>query len=143
MTDVFNKTVRSYVMSSIRKTESKPERTVRKHLHSKGFRYRKNVRGLPGCPDLVLRKYKTVVFVNGCFWHAHQNCKYNKMPKSNRKYWIPKINRNVERDRVNQRLLKRTGWKVIVLWECKIIGSNKQKYLDDLLARLREKELLN
>jgi len=125
-------------MSSIRKTDSKPEQTVRKYLHSKGIRYRKNVKNILGCPDIVLPKYETIIFVNGCFWHAHKNCKHNKMPKSNRKYWIPKINRNVERDIVNGKILQKMGWKVLVLWECKVIGNNKQKYLDKLIKTLRK-----
>lgn len=97
MADNHSKEVRSKNMSHIRSTNSKPEEIVRKYLFSKGFRYRKNVRTLPGCPDIVLPKYHTVIFVNGCFWHKH-DCGRFVRPSSNTEYWIPKINRNVERD---------------------------------------------
>ena len=120
----------------LRETNSKPEIIVRKFLFSNGFRYRINVRRLPGCPDIVLPKYKIILFVNGCFWHAHKNCKFNKMPKSNRKYWIPKINRNVERDFINKKKLQKMGWKVLELWECKIIKENNHKYLSKLIKHL-------
>jgi DNA mismatch endonuclease (patch repair protein) len=137
MPDKFSQEIRSKVMARIRKTNSKPEVIVRKILFENGFRFRKNVRSLPGCPDIVLPKYKTVILVNGCFWHAHENCKYNKMPKSNKSYWVPKINRNVERDIINQRKLRKLGWNVLVLWECKIIGNN-QKYFNNLIKKLKE-----
>ena len=97
--DNHSKKVRSYNMSRIRSTNSKPEDIVRKYLFSKGLRYRKNVKTLPGKPDVVLKKYKTVIFVNGCFWHGHQGCKYFVMPKSNTEYWNKKITGNVERDK--------------------------------------------
>ena len=99
MADNHSKEVRSKNMSHIRSTNSKPEEIVRKYLFSKGFRYRKNVRTLPGCPDIVLPKYHTVIFVNGCFWHKH-DCGRFVWPSSNTEYWIPKINRNVERDTI-------------------------------------------
>ncbi len=136
MSDKFSKEVRSEIMARIRKTNSKPEIIVRKHLFSGGFRYRINVRKLPGCPDIVLSKFKTIIFVNGCFWHAHKNCKYNKRPKSNKSYWIPKINRNVERDITNKKQLQKLGWKVIIIWECEVISKNRQKHLDRLVKVL-------
>ena len=93
--------VRSYNMSQIKSTNTKPEEMVRKYLFSKGLRYRKNVKTLPGKPDIVLAKYKTIIFVNGCFWHGHNGCKYFVMPKSNTNYWREKIKKNIERDRKN------------------------------------------
>lgn len=101
-------------MSRIRSTNSKPEEIVRKYLFSKGFRYRKNVKKLPGCPDIVLSKYKTVIFVNGCFWHKH-DCPRFVWPSSNQEYWKPKILRNVERDKNNCRELSSMGWNVITI----------------------------
>ena len=120
------KEARSRNMSHIRSTNTKPEETVRKYLFSKGFRYRKNVRTLPGCPDIVLPKYKTVIFVNGCFWHKH-NCPRFVWPASNREYWEPKILKNAERDRKNQKALAKMGWHVISIWECQI---KKKEELD-------------
>ena len=116
MADNHSKEVRSRNMSHIRSTNSKPEETVRKYLFSHGFRYRKNVKTLPGKPDIVLSKYKTVIFVNGCFWHKH-DCPRFVWPSSNTDYWIPKIQRNVERDQRNMDSLKETGWNVIIVWE--------------------------
>lgn len=98
---------------------SKPEDIVRKYLFSKGFRYRKNVKKLPGCPDIVLAKYRTVVFVNGCFWHKH-DCPRFVWPSSNQEYWKPKILRNVERDQKNHEALSALGWRVITVWECEL-----------------------
>ena len=137
MADTHSKEVRSRNMSHIRITNSKPEETVRKILFSHGFRYRKNVKTLPGKPDIVLPKYKTVIFVNGCFWHKH-NCPRFVWPSTNTDYWIPKIQRNVERDISNHAELASLGWKVIVVWECEL----KKKCLDDTITRL-EKEILS
>ena len=137
MADTHSKEVRSRNMSHIRSTNSKPEETVRKILFSHGFRYRKNVKTLPGKPDIVLPKYKTVIFVNGCFWHKH-NCPRFDWPSTNTDYWIPKIQRNVERDISNHAELASLGWKVIVVWECEL----KKKCLDDTITRL-EKEILS
>ena len=106
-------------MSRIRSKNTKPEELVRKYLFSQGFRYRKNVRDLPGCPDVVLPKYKTVIFVNGCFWHMHM-CARFKYPASNIDYWFPKLQRNVERDKENRDILLAEGWKVITVWECEL-----------------------
>lgn len=129
--DNHSKEVRSMNMSHIRSKNSKPEEKVRKGLFAKGFRYRKNVKKLPGCPDIVLPKYKTVIFVNGCFWHMH-DCGRFVWPASNQDYWHPKILRNVERDRNNIALLKEMGWKVIVVWECELKKSNLSTRLDIL-----------
>lgn len=135
MADNHSKEIRSKNMSHIRSTNSKPEEIVRKFLFSRGLRYRKNVRKLPGCPDIVLRKYKTVIFVNGCFWH-HHNCPRFVWPASNVDYWHMKILRNEERDTENQRLLNQAGWRVIVIWECKLKRGNAEKTLESLYDEL-------
>lgn len=122
-------------MSHIRSTNSKPEETVRKYLFSKGLRYRKNVRTLPGKPDIVLRKYKTVVFVNGCFWHKH-DCGRFVMPSSNTEYWSKKISGNIERDKVNKELLEKDGWRVIVIWECQLKKKNAEQNLSKLYEEI-------
>lgn len=119
MADTHSKEIRSKNMSHIRSTNSKPEEIVRKYLFSKGLRYRKNVRKLPGCPDIVFPKYKTVVFVNGCFWHKH-DCGRFVWPASNEEYWRIKINRNTERDAENCKLLAEQGWRVLTIWECQL-----------------------
>lgn len=124
MADNHSKEVRSYNMSKIRSKNTKPEEIVRKYLFSQGFRYRKNDKRYPGNPDIVLPKYKTVIFVNGCFWHKHDGCPQLVWPKSNREYWEPKILRNQERDKYVQMQLHELGWKVIVIWECEI-GNKK------------------
>ena len=120
MADVHSKEVRSYNMSRIHGNDTKPEIRVRKYLFSQGFRYRKNDKKLPGKPDVVLPKYRTVIFVNGCFWHKHENCKYFVWPKSNVEFWEEKINRNVSRDKMQYNMLKDLGWNVLVVWECNI-----------------------
>lgn len=131
MADNHTKEQRSYNMSKIRSTNSAPEEKVRKYLFSKGFRYRKNVKSLPGCPDIVLPKYKTVIFVNGCFWHKH-DCPRFVWPSSNKEYWEPKIRRNVERDKINIELLQKAGWRVLVVWECEL----KKNVIEERLSRL-------
>ena len=131
MADNHSKEIRSMNMSHIRSTNSKPEEIVRKYLFSKGLRYRKNVRTLPGKPDIVLPKYKTIVFVNGCFWHRH-DCGRFVMPSSNTEYWEKKINGNIERDKTNIALLEEQGWRVIVIWECQL----KNKVREDNLIKL-------
>jgi len=138
MADNHTKEVRSKNMSHIRSTNSKPEEIVRKYLFSQGFRYRKNVRKLPGCPDIVLPKYHTVIFVNGCFWHKH-DCPRFVWPSSNQEYWRPKILRNVERDKRNIELLEKLGWNVLVVWECEL----KKDVREDSLALLTKKILWN
>lgn len=119
MADNHSKEVRSKNMSHIRSIDSKPEEIVRKYLFSQGFRYRKNVKSLPGTPDIVLSKYRTVIFVNGCFWHKH-DCPRFVWPSSNQEYWIPKILGNVDRDKKNIEQLQIQGWRVIVVWECEL-----------------------
>ena len=134
--DNHSKEVRSMNMSHIRSTDSKPEEIVRKYLFSQGFRYRKNVRKLPGCPDIVLAKYRTVIFVNGCFWHRH-NCPRFVWPSSNQDYWKPKIQRNVERDCKNQMALQNLGWNVLVVWECELKRAVREKRLNELVNEIK------
>lgn len=120
MADIHTSSQRSFNMSQIRGTDTKPELIVRRYLFRNGFRYRKNVKTLPGKPDIVLPKYKTVIFVNGCFWHKHEGCKYFVWPKSNVEFWKNKIESNVARDKRNYAILKDEGWNVLVVWECEI-----------------------
>lgn len=120
MADIFSKAKRSEIMSKISGKETKPEIKVRKYLFAKGFRFRKNDKKLPGKPDIVLPKYKTVIFIHGCFWHHHENCPKSSLPTSNREFWENKINGNVERDKLNQSALVKTDWNVITIWQCQI-----------------------
>lgn len=121
-------------MAAIRGKDTKPEILVRKFLFSKGLRYRLNNRKLPGSPDIVLKKYKTVIFVDGCFWHGHEGCKYFRLPKSNTPFWEAKITRNIERDKETTQALTALGWKVISIWECELRNkSNREAALNKLL----------
>lgn len=126
-------------MSQIKGKDTSIEVIVRKYLFAKGFRYRKNVKDLPGKPDIVLPKYKTVVFVHGCFWHHHEGCKYFRWPENNAEFWREKINRNVERDRYNTEDLMKAGWKVRIVWECSL-KNNKDEELTALVADIRNNQ---
>ena len=117
---MFDKEKRSEIMSHIRSKNTKPEVALRKALFAKGFRYRINEKRLTGKPDIVLPRYRTVVFVHGCFWHGHQGCRLSNMPKSNTDYWRNKIQRNIQRDNLEIETLNAEGWQVIVVWECEI-----------------------
>lgn len=123
-------------MASIRGKGTKPEILVRKFLFSRGFRYRLNHPRLPGRPDLVLRKYRSVIFVNGCFWHGHENCKYYVLPKSNAEFWRSKIERNHARDIEEQRKLAQMGWHCITVWECQLKPAVREKTLESLAFTL-------
>ena len=136
MADNHSKEIRSMNMSHIRSKNSKPEEKVRKGLFARGFRYRKNVRTLPGCPDIVLPKYKTVLFVNGCFWHMH-DCGRFVWPETNPDYWIHKILGNVDRDHRNISQLKEMGWRVIIVWECELKKKNLSSRLDTLANEIK------
>ena len=127
---------RSKIMSTIHGKNTKPELTVRRYLWHNGFRYRLNNPRLPGHPYLVLRKYRTCIFVNGCFWHGHEGCKYFRMPKTNVDFWTKKINRNRERDKQEQQLLAKMGWHVISIWECELKPKNRYKTLESLAFTL-------
>ncbi len=124
-------------MSHIRGTNTKPEETVRKCLFANGFRYRKNVRQLPGKPDIVLPKYRTVIFVNGCFWHKH-DCPRFVWPATNEEYWKPKIERNVERDIASHEALSQMGWNVIVVWECELKKRDFQMTMQKLISTIKQ-----
>jgi len=126
MADVHDKATRSYNMSRIKYKNTKPEILVRKFLFANGFRYKLNDKKLPGKPDIVLPKYKTVIFVNGCFWHGHENCKYFKLPGTRTEWWKEKIEKNIENDLKKQSHLVDLGYKVIIVWECEI--KNKSVY---------------
>lgn len=136
--DVHSKEIRSYNMSQIRGTKTKPEDLVAKYLFSQGFRYRRNVKSLPGSPDIVLKKYRTVIFVNGCFWHAHEGCKRFVLPDTNREFWQAKLLRNRERDSENYKLLTNLGWKIFIIWECDLkkdkMAATLSKLSNDILT---------
>lgn len=123
-------------MAKIRGDETQPEIVVRKFLFSQGFRFRKNVKTLPGKPDIVLPKYKTVIFIHGCFWHKHKNCKKAQLPETRKEFWENKISGNVERDKKNIRQLKKTGWQVIVLWQCRLGKKQSDKWQNLLIEKL-------
>lgn len=114
-------------MAAVRSKDTKPEMVVRKYLWSRGFRYRVNNPRLPGHPDIVLRKYRTCIFVNGCFWHGHEGCKYYRVPKTNTEFWERKISRNKERDREEQKQLARMRWHCITVWECELKGGEERE----------------
>lgn len=134
--DVHSKEIRSFNMSRIRGKNTKPEEVVAKYLFSQGFRYRRNVRNLPGTPDIVMKKYKTVIFVNGCFWHAHEGCKYFVLPDNNKKFWEEKLFRNRERDFEKKIQLEKLGWKVITIWECELKKDKIEETLENLKLKL-------
>lgn len=120
MTDVFSKMKRSQIMATVSSKETKQEVAVRSFLFSKGYRFRKNVSTLQGKPDIVLKKQKTIIFIHGCFWHGHQNCRNSTLPTSNIEFWQDKIRKNIDRDIKVELSLKKDGWKVIIVWECKL-----------------------
>lgn len=142
MTDIWDSKKRSDVMSKIRSKNTKPEILLRKALFSKGYRYRVNDKNLPGKPDIVFRKYKTAIFVNGCFWHYHKECKEGRIPSTNTKFWKEKLSKNVERDNLNINKLEALGWVVMVIWECEIekqIDITMKKIINNLkLINLQE-----
>jgi DNA mismatch endonuclease (patch repair protein) len=122
---------RSALMSRIRGKDTAPEKTLRAALHKAGYRYRIHVRDLPGCPDIVFPGRRKVIFVHGCFWHSHPNCRLGALPKSKLSYWKPKLQANVKRDQRNIRKLRRQGWGVLIVWQCKL------KKLGGCLSRIK------
>src|SRR5690606_12253344 len=140
MSDIFSSKKRSEIMSKISGKETKPEILVRKYLFGNGFRFRKNVKTLSGKPDIVLPKYKTIIFVHGCFWHGHKDCKKSKLPKTRKEFWENKIRGNIQRDKTNIEELKNQGWNVLVLWECELknkeLRERKLLYIKDYLLKL-------
>lgn len=132
MADVHEPEVRSYNMSRIKGKNTKPEIIVRKFLFGKGFRYRIHSKNLPGKPDIVLPKYKTVIFIHGCFWHGHEGCKHFTIPKTRTEWWINKIKDNQRRDNSNENALHALGWKVIIIWTCML----RKKIMEETLQNL-------
>lgn len=136
MADVHEPKIRSYNMSRIKGKDTKPELVVRKFLFANGFRYRINQKDLPGKPDIVLKKYKTVIFVNGCFWHGHKGCKYFVLPKTRTEWWLQKIKNTQKRDKKAEIELNVKGWRVITIWECELKVKNREQTLNNLINRL-------
>lgn len=124
-------------MSRIKGKDTGPELIVRKYLHANGYRYKLNDKTLPGKPDIVLPKYRTVVLVHGCFWHGHKNCKYATIPKTRTEWWTNKIEGNIVNDRKKQTALRKEGWKVIRVWECQLRRNRQLPTLQQLLTKLR------
>lgn len=138
ITDVYSKEKRSEIMSKIGGKDTKSETLVRKFLFSNGFRYRKNDKRQPGTPDIVLSKYKTVVFVHGCFWHGHKGCKASTLPGTRKEFWENKISKNIERDSRNKSALMERDWKVLTIWGCEIKTEKKrEKRLERLIKEIR------
>lgn len=137
MTDVHDKATRSYNMSMVKGKDTKPEMTVRRFLHANGLRYRLHVKDLPGKPDIVLPKYKTIVLVNGCFWHGHEGCKRSMLPKTRTEWWKKKIDLNVDNDRKSITKLKQEGWNIIIIWECNLNAFTALETLKSLLNGIR------
>ena len=138
MTDIQTPLQRHNTMSAIRGKNTKPEMIVRRGLWKRGFRYRLNYKRLPGHPDLVLRKYKTCIFTNGCFWHGHEGCKYYTIPKTNTVFWVSKVKRNKERDERVKHQLNAMGWNCITVWECELKPAKREATLQSLAFTLNE-----
>ena len=137
MADKFTREERSRIMSKVRGADTTPEIKVRKLLHGMGYRFRLHRKDLPGKPDIVLPKYKTVIFVNGCFWHGCPNCRHAQVrPKDNAEYWNKKLDGNIRRDRENYRALKALGWRVLIVWECETKKKNMPRLSDRLKSEL-------
>jgi len=136
MPDVHSVLIRSKNMRAIKNKDTKPEILIRKALHARGLRFRLHVKSMPGTPDIVLPKFKTVLFVNGCFWHGHR-CKLSKTPQTRTEFWLSKISGTISRDRLAQQKLRDAGWRIAVIWECEIKGHRHQK-LNVLVDRFIE-----
>lgn len=140
MADVHNKKTRSYNMSMIKGKNTKPEIIVRKFLHANGYRFRLHYEKLPGKPDIVLPKYKIAIFINGCYWHGHENCKYFKPPKTNTEWWLNKINETIERDKRKYEEIKNNNWRIKIIWECELKKTKIQQTLENLLQFLENEK---
>lgn len=136
MPDVHSPEIRSKNMAAIKAKNTKPEMLVRKFLHANGYRYKLHDKSLPGKPDIVLPRYKTVIFVHGCFWHGHKNCKYFVVPKTRTEWWLNKINGNIANDVKGANTLKKGGWKIIAIWECQLKPARNHQTLNSLLKKL-------
>lgn len=129
-------------MSRIRSKDTKPEMLVRRFLHANGFRYRLHDKKLPGKPDIVLPKYKTVIFIHGCFWHGHEGCKYYVVPRTKTEWWLNKINSNIANDKKSLEALRETGWNVLHIWECELKKNSIENTLRIIIRRLNGKQLI-
>ena len=137
MPDKMTPQQRHNCMSHIRSKNTRPEMLVRQYLHAAGFRFRIHVKKLPGCPDVVLPKYRTCIFVNGCFWHGHRSCRYAARPKSNAEFWQTKIQNNIRRDELSAQALEAMGWKVMTVWECGLKKDRREGTLHALAEQIR------
>ena len=137
--DIVSKSKRSEIMAKVSSKDTKPEILVQKFLFSKSLCYRKNVKEFVGKPDIVLPKYKTIIFIHGCFWHGHENCKAAELPTSNVEYWTKKISSNITRDIQNKEKLKELGWNVITIWECELKVKNRDKRFELLLIEIQQR----
>lgn len=136
MPDVVSASVRSRIMSSVKQRHTKPEMVVRSLLHRLGYRFRLHVKDLPGSPDIILPKFRTAIFVHGCFWHQHKNCGKSRRPSSNQEYWNTKLDGNVSRDKRKEEELSKLGWRVEIVWQCETGDKETlSKKLDKLLSR--------
>ncbi len=140
MSDIFSKAKRSEVMSKVKSIDTEPEMIVRKYLFARGFRYRKHVKILPGKPDIVLPKYKTVIFVHGCFWHGH-DCKYGTLPQSGKAFWQKKISQNRERDKKQTEHLRQMGWRVLTVWQCELKNKACAEETCEKIVRMLEENM--
>lgn len=140
MTDRITPEKRSWNMSRIKGKDTKIEVLVRKWLFAKGFRFRKNDRRYPGKPDIILPKYQTAIFVNGCFWHRHEGCKHATTPKTRTDFWLEKFNRNVENDKLHKKQLEDMGWKVIIIWECELSKKAFEKTMEEVEKKILDSE---
>lgn len=136
MTDRITRAQRSEIMSTVRAKNTHPELLIRSALFKMGFRYRIHSKKLPGCPDIVLPKYRAIIFVHGCFWHGH-SCKAGKLPSTNSEFWKQKISKNQERDRIISHKLNELGWKILTVWECSLKGSQK-KFFNQLILKITD-----
>ena len=136
MTDLVSSQTRSRIMASVRRRDTRPELVIRHSLHRLGFRFRVSDRSLPGSPDIKLSRYRTVIFVNGCFWHRHNGCRYATLPASNREWWVEKFAQNVARDRRKIQQIRKAGWRVMVVWECAVRDPGRVR--DRAIRRLVE-----
>lgn len=137
MADVLSKEQRQKCMSHIKSKNTKPEVLVRRFLFAHGFRFRLHRKDLPGKPDIVLPKYKTVIFINGCFWHGHSGCKYATIPETNHEFWLSKISGNIERDKSTYAKLDALGWRVVEIWQCQLKPKTKDQTLNNLITELQ------
>ena len=138
MADIHDKKTRSYNMSQVKSKNTKPEIMVRKFLFSKGFRYKLHDKTLPGKPDLVFPKFKAVLFINGCFWHGHDSCKYSTIPETRKEWWSDKITSTKRKDSENMLKLQQMGWKVITVWGCELKGIKKDLTLNQIFAEFKQ-----